>query len=466
MANVLSASGLTLATQAELIAYFTAQYQAIYGADINLAPDSPDGQMMMIFIQAIMDQQDAMLEVYNSMNPDSAFGVTLDQRVAINGIQRQAGTYTTTFVTLVVSQALTIFGLDQELQDQFTVQDNAGTKWILMESISLPTADTYVLMFRSEKPGQVYTTPNTITVPVTIVLGVTSINNPTTYATLGINEETDYDLKIRRQRSVALSAQGYYEALLAALLNITGMASAQVYENDTASTDADGIPSHSIWVIVSGTAAPAAIANAIYRKRNAGAGMKGSQVYSIAQTGGSFPVRWDNVSPETLFIKFTLTSLDGVNIPDVASIRSVLVTSFIPGVATQVNINDLADKIRAIDSNALVTNAGFCLTSGGTYTSTLTPSAKNKQFAVTSPNIIILPIIVSPSSAAVLNAATRQFTSLGGFGSIVWSIATNVSGGSINSSTGLYTAGAVDGTDIIRATDSLGNFTAANVTVT
>ena len=51
MPNALTATGLVLATQAELLAYYTTQYQNIYGADINLASDTPDGQMMNIQIQ-------------------------------------------------------------------------------------------------------------------------------------------------------------------------------------------------------------------------------------------------------------------------------------------------------------------------------------------------------------------------------------------------------------------------------
>lgn len=467
MPNVIGPNGLETSTQQELVDYFTSQYQQIYGPDINLASDSPDGQMMMIFIQAILDVQDLLTQIYNQFDPDSAIGKVLDQRVAINGIQRQAGTHTVTNITVVTSQALNLYGIDQNTNEIYTIQDNAGNKWNLIETAVISGAGSHVLAFQAERPGAVLSVPNTITTPVTVVLGVTSVNNPTTYTTLGINEESDYALKIRRQKSVALSSQGYLQGLLAALENIPGMVSAFVYENDTGSTDVDGIPSHSIWVIVSGTASAAAIANAIYTKRNAGCGMKGSQTFNIVQADATnFVIRWDIVEAEDLFIKFTATSLDGVNPPNVQAIREGLVTAFAPGVAEQVNINDLATQVQNIDNNTLVTSSGFSTSLGGSYTPTLTPSAKNKQFVVSEANIVILPILILPDEPTVASDSQQQFTAYGGYGAYTWTVETDTSGGaSIDSGTGLYTAGSGTGTDVIRATDADGNYTDMNVVV-
>lgn len=465
MPNAITATGLTTATREELIAFYTLAFQTIYGPDINLDPDTPDGQSMNILVQANLDVEDLIMQVFNQFDPDNAIGVVLDQRVAINGIQRQAGTHSITNITIVVSQALNLFGLDQDAQPPFTVADNAGNNWVLQATQSIGAPGTYVFSFQAENPGAVLTIPNTITVPVTVVLGVTSINNPTAATSIGINEESDAALKIRRQKSVSLSSQGYLAGLLAALENINGLTFAAVYENNTNATDGDGVPGHSIWVIVAGTASNADIANAIYQKRNAGCGMFGSVSYTITQLdGSSFIVLWDIVIPQNLFIKFTATSLDGINPPNVALIRSGLVTSFVPGVFEKVNVNDLACRVQEIDPNTLVTNAGFSLLATGPFTTTLTPSAKNRQFVVSSPNIIIIPMIMTPSSATVATLGTKQFTGLGGFGAISYAMFANPTGGSVNGS-GLYTAGAVPGTDIVRASDTQGNFVDATVTV-
>ena len=391
MPNQLNASGLTTATHSELLATMTSAFQTIYGADVNLESSTPDGQMMNIFIQAILDNLDLLTQVYNSFDPDNAIGVVLDQRVTYNGIQRLAGTYTKTNITVVTSQALNLFGSDQSVEQIFIVADNAGNKWELETTTSIPSAGTYVMQFKSIIPGAVLTTPNTITIPVTIVLGVSSINNPTTYTTLGLDEETDAALRIRRLQSVSISSQGFLSSMLAAVENVNGVTSASVYENNTGSTDAYGVPAHSIWVVVDGTPLDADIANAIYGKRNAGCGMLGTKTYTIVQLDGSpFVIHWDAVVQENVFIKFTATSIDGVFDPNTAAILAQLPLLFVPKVNETININDLATYVQQIDNNCLVTNAGFSTTLMGTYTNILSPSSKNKQFLVTSGDITIL----------------------------------------------------------------------------
>jgi len=461
MSNALTASGLTTATYDELVAYFVAQLQAIYGSDIDLSQSSPDGQWMNIMIQAILDEQDLLAEIYNSMDPDRAFGVVLDSRVAFNGIQRLAGTYTITNVTIVADRALTLPGLDTVSveSDAYTVADNAGNKWRLIATQSPAGPGTYVYAFRAANPGAVLTTVNTITVPVSIVLGVSSINNPTTYTSSGLNEETDAALKIRRQKSVSLASQGFLAGLLAALRNINGVTSAFVYENNTGTTDLNGVPGHSIWVIVAGTFDPNAVANAIYLKRNAGCGMKGAQSAIITQADGSpFIVNWDIVASENLYVKFSASSLDGVTPPNLSAILAGLPTIY--GVNEEVNINALATLIQAIDPNCLVTGAGFSLTQLGTYKNSLSPSSKKNQFNV----VATYSVGISPFKTAVVGSGQNvSFTASNGLAPYVYSMASGA--GSVNPSTGVYTS-AGPGTDVVQVTDAVGNVAQATVTVT
>lgn len=555
----LGSTGLILDTQTALVTQYTAVFQAIYGSDIVLSSDSPDGQWMNILIQQILDLEDLMMQIYNSFDPDTAIGTQLDQRVAINGIQRQAGTNTIQSISIVIAASCTLYGLDQTANIAYTVQDAAGNQYQLQTTI-FATAGTITANFQALVPGAVSSAPNTITVPVTIVLGVTSVNNPTTYTTLGINEESDGALRIRRQKSVSLSSQGYLQGLLAALLNIPGVTFAAVYENTTGTTNVAGVPGHSIWVIVAGSGSAANIANAIYTKRNAGCGMFGAISYTITQVDGTtFTVLWDDVVVENLFISFTASSINGVNPPNIAAIRSGLVTGFVPGVFAEVNINALATAVQAIDSNTLVTSAGFSLgavqiatlsgvgasgsfevsyngnssaainwndaigtiqtkvqaisglsaatvtgsiasqtltftipvsvlglitvtantlmTSSPTaitfsfnegYANTLSPTSQKYQFAVASANIIILPMILSPTTVTVVNTTGMvAFAGLGGYGTLTYSILTNLSGGSIVSGTGVYTAGSSPNVqDIVKVVDAFGNSATATVTVT
>lgn len=570
MPNAITTTGLTIKSLADITADLTAAMKSIYGNDINLAPDTPDGQMLGIFAEAVADALELIQQVNAMFDPDQAIGVILDQRVAYNGIQRQAGTYTVTNISIVTSQALTLYGLDQVAQPVYTVSDNAGNQWKLITTQNPVSSGTFVYSFQSSTPGAVQTVPNTITVPVSIVIGVSTINNPTTFTTLGLNEETDAALRIRRQQSVSLASQGYLAGLLAALENISGVTSAFIEENNTGSTNADGVTGHSIWVIVSGTGAAAAIAQAIYSKRNAGCGLVGTQTYNITQSDGSlFTVKWDNVIQVNLFAQFTLTSIDGVNPPQAALIKSGLATRLLPSLYQTVNVNELATLIQAIDPNALVTSPGVgaattqiltlsAVAASGTFkvsyngvlssainwndsistiqtkvravtglsaatctgsiaTQTITialavdsslglisvknnglltagsaaitfaynfglgntaiPATKQKQFAVASANLVVLPIVLTNPSATTTVVAnvvtvalsithgglTSAFGVVGGYGTMVYTIQSGA--GSINSSSGVYTSAAA-GTDVVLVTDDFGNTAICTVTVT
>ena len=405
MPDSLDSTGLTTATQAELVTEFTDGMQSIYGDDIVLTPDSPDGQMMMIYIQDSLDLRDLLTQIYNGFDPDQAVGNVLDQRVAINGIQRNGGTYTLTEVQLTISGNCTLYGLDQSVRPVYTVADSAGNQWELLTTLTNPSSGSY--LFQAANPGAVLSVPNTITIPVTVVLGVTAINNPTTYVTLGVNEESDAALKIRRQQSVALPSQGYLAGLYAAIQAVEGVTYCYIEENTGSTTNSDNVPGHSIWIIVSGTGSAESIAQAIYNERSAGCGMynsgdAGAQSYGVTQVDGStFYVYWDDVITVNPFVKFTaasLSALEGASSPfppNIAAITSGLVTALTPSVYGSLNINELATVVQGIDANTMVTNAGFCLTDNGTFASTLTPAAKNEQFQIKAANVIVLPIIVA-----------------------------------------------------------------------
>ena len=76
-------------------------------------------------------------------------------------------------------------------------------------------------------------------------------------------------------------------------------------------------------------------------------------------------------------------------------------------------------------------------------------------------------VTVSPNTATVAPFATKSFSASGGTNTgFVFTLTTNHSGGSVNSSTGLYTAGSTGSvTDVVTATDSIGNVGTTTITV-
>ena len=265
MTSSLGPTGLMVDSLNTIIANLTASLQAIYGPDINVNSNSPDGQLINIFAQNVEDLLELLESVYNTFGYETAYGTQLDNRLAILGLARQQGTYTTTPVSITTHQALTLYGLDQTVNPAFSVADNAGNQYQLVTTYSFGSAGTESLTFQAVNIGAVQVTANTITNQATTVLGVTAVNNPTTSGTVtGVNEETDTQYKVRAAQSFALASTGPADAINAQLLNTPGIVDASVIENYTGST-VGGVPAHSIWCIVRGGTA-IDIAQAIYAK--------------------------------------------------------------------------------------------------------------------------------------------------------------------------------------------------------
>ena len=384
MPNQIDNTGLQIKTNTVIIAELTAALQAIYGADINLNSSSPDGQNVNIFAQAVTDLLELIVAVYNSFDIESANGVLLDQRVALNGISRAQGTYTFKPISITVDRALTLTGLDASLNDPagtgFTVADDAGVQWILAATHAFGAAGTASLSFRAALIGEVDSALNTITNQVTVTTGVTTVNNPLESTVIGVNEESDARLKIRRIQSFMLQATSNADAVEAAILALSGVTDAIVVEDDTA---------HTLWCIVEGGTA-AAIAAAIYAKRSAGSGLVGNDesVVITRVNGLTKTIVFDRPEPVNIYIKLTLTPKAGSTSFDADLIKSELTLALTYKLNERATIGDIITAMNTIEPDAIVSAAGISLTTSG-YTDILAPATPQNKFVVGAARIAI-----------------------------------------------------------------------------
>lgn len=392
MSNVIDQSGIQIQTLAEILdeilngtADYPGMYQ-IYGPDINVLPNSPDGQMVNIVAQAKLDQLEFIQQIFTSFDPDQAVGVQLDQRCALNGVVRNAGTYTLTNVTVTTTQAITLPGLDTAPAAPFTVSDASGNQYQLIAAHVFVGAASTALAFQAATLGTVTPVPNTITNIVTLLLGVASVNNPSGATTIGTNEESDFSLRIRRAKSVALPSKGFLEGLYGALLGIAGVTSVSLLENITSAPDANGIPGHSIWAVVAG-GLTADIGRAIYVKRNAGCGMKGAVVSTITQVDGStFDVKFDRPTNQNLWISFNIVAVTGS--VDPVFIRAQILANLSYGVGKPADASSITVMVKGIAPNGSVSSEGVSA-DNVTYVPLLNPTGPNYQFQIAAVRVII-----------------------------------------------------------------------------
>lgn len=391
MPNTFDRNGLSTKTQQEIIDELTEKMQSIYGGDdeINTDSNSPDGQAINIFAQCVSDIYELMHGVYASFDPDEAVGVSLDQRCAINGIRRMGGTYTQTVVNITADRTVRLPGLDENSEDDtYTVSDAEGTRFLLMETAEIQQG-TSQLVFRAENKGAVEVTAGTITVPVTVILGITAVSNPGGATVKGTDEETDAQLRQRRRISVGISGRGFTESLKAALLAIDGVSEAEVYNNRTNQTDADGVPPHSIWAIVDGGDADD-IGKAMNSKLGGGCGMKGSQSISVQQADGSEETYlYDRPTPQSLHIRITATPYSGQSI-DAAYLKAAIISGMSFGINEPAPSSAIVSLLQQKQQN---TSFAAEVSGNGTdFGAVAQPATKSSRFIIEAENITITTV--------------------------------------------------------------------------
>lgn len=386
MPDQITGTGLQVKTLPEIVSDMVSGLQTIYGPDINVSQNSPDGQLVNIFAQSARDMRELLVSVYNSFSVENCFGVQLDQRVALNGLTRRAGTFTLIDVEVTTDRALNLQGLDGDINDPegtgFTVSDDAGNQFILAASQVIAGAGVYSFSFRAKAVGAVETIPNTIVNITTVTLGVQAVNNPSIAVVNGENEESDVDLKIRHAKSFTLAAVSGSDSIQAAIEAIPDVTDCFVAENFTGGV-VNTIPAHSIWAIVE-NGADLDIGTAIYAKKTPGCGMKGSVSVLVPRPNGTdFTAQFDRPIYQDLYIKFTMVpKVAGVSF-DPDFIKTQLVALLKYKLAQSANIGDVVVALLVIAPLAVLSSVGLSPTGAPlSYVDILAPTSFQHKFVL------------------------------------------------------------------------------------
>jgi len=394
MPTTFDENGLTIETLTEIRENLEAEFRSIYGDDINLDQNSPDGQLLNILAQAKIDLLEQLNKINAGFDPDQAEGRVLDQRVNMNGIQRNGGTYTLVPVEITGDRALNLMGLDDQsdelnpnISNLYTIKDDNENEYYLLESQAIASPGTATYTFRAARIGAVQVSVNTITTPVTVIAGVTNINNSSGASTQGVDEESDFDLRERRKISTAISATGYLEAIEAAIANIDGVSASIVLENTTDTTDSNSIPPHSIWAIVEG-GDNTAIGTAIYAKKSSGSGMKGAVEVEIERPNGTtFTAKFDRPVDEDLYIRFSIQLPNG-GVIDTDSIKELIVENIQWGVGADAVASTVTSYVQSLNSRYQISSMEVSA-DNATWFEVLAPSSPGNRFVNSTARISI-----------------------------------------------------------------------------
>lgn len=179
----------------------------------------------------------------------------------------------------------------------------------------------------ANEAGPIVQPVNSIDTILTPILGWDSVTNPVA-ASVGENEETDEELRTRFRNGKFEKATNTLDSIYSALINLDNVDEVVIYENDTSSVDANGVPAHSFLPIVSG-ALSTDIAQAIWDNKPIGILSYGNTTVVINDLQG-FPhnVSFSRPNPVVIYITIDITTDSTYPANGDDAIRSAIIQYF------------------------------------------------------------------------------------------------------------------------------------------
>lgn len=302
LAPTIDLSGISAPAYSDIYQSLIASFQQIYGASIYVAPDSQDGQWLGVLAKAIHDSNQAAIACFQAFSPTYAQGTGLSSVVKLNGISRNVATHSTAVGNVIGVAGTIIVG--------GAVKDASGNLWNLPPVVTIPVGGLVSVTVTANIAGNITAPSGTINQIATPQLGWQTFTS-TSNAAPGAAVETDDILRARQTVSTSLPALGIKEAIYAAVGNVTGVERFAIYENDTGTTDANGVPAHSFSVVVLGGDSQA-IATAIAGRKPPGIQTYGTTTITVYDVYGfGIPVNYFTLTQVPVYFNITVKALPG-----------------------------------------------------------------------------------------------------------------------------------------------------------
>ena len=315
LAATVNSTGISTPAYSDILASLVASYQSIFGVDSYLSPDSQDYQLLAVFAQAIYDSNQTAVAVYNQFSPATAQGTGLSSVVKINGIRPTAATYSTV-ATQIIGTAGTIL-------TNASVTDASGYSWTL-PTTTIPSGGSITVTATCTTVGAITAGAQNVTI-ATPTYGWQSAAF-TASASPGVAQLTDAAIRSLQSMSTAIPALSILGGLVSAIANIPSVENFAVYENDTNTTNALGLPAHSLAVVVEGGDATT-ITQTIERKKGIGATTVGTTSVIVTDTNGiPITIKYYIPTQVTILVNITIKALNGYVSTTGTAIETAIVT--------------------------------------------------------------------------------------------------------------------------------------------
>ena len=384
---IIDANGFKAESFTEILTRLSNGLKNIYGQDINLDQDTPDGQQLGIQSNIISDFQDLALYIYNSMDPDLADGANFDKLLKLLARTRLPSSRSTVDIEMVLNKTVSI-------PASYTIKDLNNQNWIIGTAQTLD-AGTHLVSFYSEDWGNITAEPNTINEQVTILTEVVSINNPES-AISGRDEESIVQVRERRNKILEINASSTIGSIIGKILDLNGVIDAVPYENMTKIYDpVRDIQPNSYWIVVKGGDI-SQISEIIAKDKTGGTGLKGQvetvYIEKFVRKDGSVrelyhDVKFDRPTEVSIHIKFKVSRKISTQSIDIEHIKDTLANKEFY-IAQNITVTELYSTIYSAATNYIATDLEVSK-DGVVWDSVFLQAGYDEEFIIEKSNIEI-----------------------------------------------------------------------------
>jgi len=310
MAGV-TVNGFEIKTYDEIMTELSASFEATFGADFDTTTESPDGQLIAIFADALANQWLLAEASSKTFVPSKTYGVGLDNAAELFGLNRKEGILATVSVNLDGFAGL-------QIPSGSLVSNEAGDLFSTLAVATLPSTGTPC---EAVNYGNLNVGVGAITEPYTLINGWTTATN-TVEGIVGYETESDAVFRARLLSSTVSRGTSTLDALYSAFA-ANGIDKVHVVENDSDSV-VDGQPAHSVRVIVQdGT--DVEIAETIFNNKTVGVTTFGATTMSVLDSGSdAHDINFDRPTQTTVSVSINVRIRENARPTYEADIRNAI----------------------------------------------------------------------------------------------------------------------------------------------
>lgn len=314
-----TSAGIEVASYADIRRAVTNRFKEIYGSDIDLATTSADGVYVETLCLMLNNIMQTVKQTYANLDVRVAGGKFLDMLCALSNVSRKPATYSTASLKVTLAA-----GESDLTTNDLSFLDGNGNEWKMTSasSITFKAGVTQEILVACTTPGPVKAEAGWINRPLSVERIMTVVQEDP--ADTGSFEETDSELRSRRNQSLGISGVTVLESVQGALLALSGIDDVLIYNaagKEITCKDGTSLPVHYVYPIIRQRANvdidDSTIGELIYNKLTPGistynaTGAKAGVIheYTITDenTGVVQHVYWKKASPVHPEITITIT---------------------------------------------------------------------------------------------------------------------------------------------------------------